>query len=66
MKKGDWVIHRGSGQLGRITVRDFNSGYHLVDYQDNTFARLTYNQDLKPVAPPVADILNAVNNLEEK
>jgi len=66
MKKGDWVIHKGSGKLGRITVTNFNHGYHLVDYQDNTFARLTFNQYLKPVAKPVSDILTAVNTQESE
>ncbi len=63
MKKGDWVIHV-DGRVGQVTITNFNARCHLVDYQDNTFARLTHNQYLKPVAPPVADILTAVKQGE--
>lgn len=68
-KKGDWVIHE-DGRIGRITLTDYLEnnarGYHLVDFQDNTFARLTHEHYLKPFDPAVSDILTAVNINEEK
>ena len=64
MKRGDWVVHE-DGRMGQITLLDFNRCYHLVMY-DNSFARMTHPHYLTVVEPPVADILNAVNNLEEK
>jgi hypothetical protein len=60
MKIGDWVIHTGDGRVGQITLLDYMPMYSLVDFQDHTFARMTNHNYLKPVAPPVADILNAV------
>ena len=66
MKKGDWVIDK-DGRLGQITLLEFNKrGYHLVDFQDHTFARMTNHNYLTVVAPPVADILNAVNTNERE
>lgn len=70
MNKGDWVMDT-NGRLGQITLREFypdssNKGYHLVDFKDKSFARLIHEQYLTPFDPAVSDILNAVNNLEEK
>lgn len=66
MKAGDWVITE-SGRIGQITLLNFNAkGYHLVDYQDNTFARVTHEHYIKPFDPAVSDILTAVNINEEK
>ena len=69
MKKGDWVIH-DDGRLGQITLTEFHDqiarGYHLVDFQDNTFARLTHEHYLTVVDKPVADILTAVNTQERE
>jgi hypothetical protein len=61
MKKGDWVIHV-DGRVGQITLADYMAMYSLVDFKDNTFARMTNHNYLKPVEPAVADILTAVNN----
>jgi hypothetical protein len=66
MKKGDWVLHKGDGRIGRITLADYMAMYSLVDFQDNTFARMTNHNYLTVVAPPVADILNAVNTNERE
>jgi hypothetical protein len=67
MNKGDWVVHE-DGRVGRITLREYHDniakGYHLVDFQDNTFARLTHEHYLKPLDPAVADILTAVKQGE--
>jgi hypothetical protein len=67
MNKGDWVIHE-DGRVGRITLHEYHNtsskGYHLVDFQDNTFARLTHEHYLKPFDPAVADILTAVKQGE--
>jgi hypothetical protein len=64
MKVGDWVVHE-DGRVGQITLLDFNRCYHLVMY-DNTFARMTDPKHLTVVAPPVADILTAVNTNERE
>jgi len=64
MKVGDWVVHE-DGRVGQITLLDFNRCYHLVMY-DNTFARMTDPKHLTVAAPPVADILTAVNTNERE
>jgi hypothetical protein len=66
MKKGDWVLHKGDGRIGRVTIADYMAMYSLVDFQDNTFARMINHNYLKPVAPPVADILTAVQQHESE
>jgi hypothetical protein len=68
MKVGDWVAHE-DGRVGVITLMDFNAfgggrRYHLVDFQDNTFAKMTHDQCLTVLEPVVADILTAVNTNE--
>jgi hypothetical protein len=62
MNKGDWVIY--NDRIGRITLTNFNAGYHLVDFQDNTFARLIPKNYLTPFDPAVSDILTAVKQGE--
>ena len=70
MKVGDWVVHE-DGRVGQITLMDFNAlgggrRYHLVDYQDNTFARATHETTITVLEKPVSDILTAVNTNERK
>lgn len=64
MKNGDWVVH-ADGRIGQVTIADYMAMYSLVDFKDNTFARMINHNYLTPVAPPVADILTAVNNHKE-
>jgi hypothetical protein len=60
MKVNDWVVHE-DGRVGRITLTHYmDRGYHLVDYQDNTFARMTHHKLIRVFDPAVADVLNAV------
>jgi hypothetical protein len=64
MKVGDWVVHE-DGRIGQITLlHSMDRGYHLVDYQDNTFARATHHSHLTVFDPAVSDILTAVNTNE--
>ena len=61
MKVGDWVVHE-DGRIGEITITNYTDrGYHLVDYKDNTFARMTHHSQLTVFDPAVSDILTAVN-----
>jgi hypothetical protein len=73
MKKGDWVevdsldvldevIDRGG--VGQITMLNYVAGYHLVNYQDGTFARLVHKGRMALLKPAVSDILNATYNKE--
>ena len=60
MKVGDYVLV-GGDWVGRITQLAFHPMYHLVDFQDNTFARLIHQHYLTVLDPAVSDILTAVN-----
>jgi hypothetical protein len=70
MKQGDWVIvealedFSNSGGVGEITVIDYiDNGWHLVDFQDNTFAKLIHKDRMTLLNPAVSDILNSIGTV---
>jgi hypothetical protein len=64
MKVGDWVLADGE-RIGQITVlNSMGEGYHLVDFQDNTFARAVHQRRLTPINKEVADVFIKSNQKE--